>query len=104
MIRSALDAISLWAMPVLLVAITLVGILRGVKVYDVFRLTTQQDFEANRTFGYPGNFISITKGGDLDILSKRSGLPQTVAEEYASVRNDPSLATGQPVGGLTPGV
>ena len=36
MIRSALDALSLWAMPVLLVLIPLVGILRGVKVYDVF--------------------------------------------------------------------
>jgi spore maturation protein B len=36
MIRAVLDAISLWAMPVLLVAIPLVGIVRGVKVYDVF--------------------------------------------------------------------
>ena len=36
MIRAALDAISLWAIPVLLVAIPLVGLLRGVKVYDVF--------------------------------------------------------------------
>ena len=36
MMRAALDAISLWAMPVLLVAIPLVGIIRGVKVYDVF--------------------------------------------------------------------
>ena len=36
MIRGALDALSLWAMPVLLVLIPLVGILRGVKVYDVF--------------------------------------------------------------------
>jgi spore maturation protein B len=36
MMRATLDAISLWAMPVLLVAIPLVGIIRGVKVYDVF--------------------------------------------------------------------
>jgi spore maturation protein B len=36
MIRAVLDAISLWAMPVLLVAIPLVGMIRGVKVYDVF--------------------------------------------------------------------
>lgn len=36
MMRAVLDAISLWAMPVLLVAIPLVGIIRGVKVYDVF--------------------------------------------------------------------
>lgn len=36
MMRAVLDAISLWAMPVLLVAIPAVGIIRGVKVYDVF--------------------------------------------------------------------
>ena len=36
MIRAALDAISLWAMPVLLVAIPFIGLLRKVKVYDVF--------------------------------------------------------------------
>jgi spore maturation protein B len=36
MMRAVLDAISLWAMPVLLVGIPLVGIIRGVKVYDVF--------------------------------------------------------------------
>ena len=36
MIRAALDAISLWAIPVLLVGIPLAGMLRGVKVYDVF--------------------------------------------------------------------
>jgi spore maturation protein B len=36
MIRAALDAVSLWAIPVLLVGIPLVGMIRGVKVYDVF--------------------------------------------------------------------
>ena len=36
MIRAVLDAISLWAIPVLLVGIPLVGLIRGVKVYDVF--------------------------------------------------------------------
>ena len=36
MIRAALDAMSLWAIPVLLVTIPLVGIIRKVKVYDVF--------------------------------------------------------------------
>ena len=36
MIRGALDAISLWAIPVMLVGIPFVGILRKVKVYDVF--------------------------------------------------------------------
>lgn len=36
MIRAILGAISLWAIPVLLVGIPLVGLLRGLKVYDVF--------------------------------------------------------------------
>ena len=36
MIRAILDAVSLWAIPVILVVIPLVGLLRGVKVYDVF--------------------------------------------------------------------
>jgi spore maturation protein B len=36
MIRGALDAISLWAIPVMLVGIPFVGLLRKVKVYDVF--------------------------------------------------------------------
>ncbi|HEX2060140.1 MAG TPA: nucleoside recognition domain-containing protein [Thermoanaerobaculia bacterium] len=36
MIRAILDAISLWAVPVLLVTIPLIGIIRKVKVYDVF--------------------------------------------------------------------
>jgi spore maturation protein B len=35
-IRGVLEAISLWAIPVLLVGIPLVGLIRGVKVYDVF--------------------------------------------------------------------
>ena len=45
MIRGALDALSLWAMPVLLVAIPLVGILRKVKVYDVFIEGAKEGFE-----------------------------------------------------------
>ena len=45
MIRAALDAISLWAIPVLLVAIPLVGIIRGVKVYDVFIEGAKEGFE-----------------------------------------------------------
>ena len=36
MIRGTLEAISLWAIPVLLVFIPLVGMLRKVKVYDTF--------------------------------------------------------------------
>ena len=45
MIRAALDAVSLWAVPVLLVAIPLVGILRKVKVYDVFIDGAKEGFE-----------------------------------------------------------
>lgn len=45
MIRAALDAISLWAMPVLLVSIPLAGIIRRVKVYDVFIEGAKEGFE-----------------------------------------------------------
>jgi spore maturation protein B len=44
-IRAALDAISLWAIPVLLVAIPLTGMLRKVKVYDVFVEGAKEGFE-----------------------------------------------------------
>ena len=36
MIRDILQQISLWSIPVLLVGIPLVGMIRGIKVYDVF--------------------------------------------------------------------
>ena len=45
MIRHALDALSLWAMPVLLVAIPLAGIIRKVKVYDVFIEGAREGFD-----------------------------------------------------------
>ena len=43
--RAALDAVSLWAIPVLLVVIPLVGIIRGVKVYDVFIEGAKEGFD-----------------------------------------------------------
>jgi spore maturation protein B len=43
--RAALEAVSLWAIPVLLVAIPLVGLLRKVKVYDVFIEGAKEGFE-----------------------------------------------------------
>jgi spore maturation protein B len=43
--RAALDAISLWAMPILLVAIPLAGIIRKVKVYDVFIEGAKEGFD-----------------------------------------------------------
>ena len=45
MIRAALDAVSLWAIPVLLVAIPLAGMIRGVKVYDVFIEGAKEGFD-----------------------------------------------------------
>ena len=43
--RAVLDAISLWAIPILLVVIPLVGIIRGVKVYDVFIEGAKEGFD-----------------------------------------------------------
>ncbi|MGH9374138.1 MAG: spore maturation protein [Vicinamibacterales bacterium] len=45
MIRAVLDAISLWAIPVLLVTIPFVGLIRKVKVYDVFIEGAKEGFE-----------------------------------------------------------
>ncbi len=45
MIRAILDAISLWAVPVMLVAIPLIGIVRKVKVFDVFVEGAREGFE-----------------------------------------------------------
>jgi spore maturation protein B len=45
MIRATLEAISLWAIPVLLVFIPLVGMIRKVKVYDVFVEGAKEGFE-----------------------------------------------------------
>ena len=45
MIRAALEAISLWAIPVLLVAIPLAGMIRKVKVYDVFIEGAKEGFD-----------------------------------------------------------
>ena len=45
MIRATLEAISLWAIPVLLVFIPLVGLIRKVKVYDVFVDGAKEGFD-----------------------------------------------------------
>jgi len=44
-LRQILGAISLWAIPVLLVFIPLVGIARGIKVYDVFIEGAKEGFQ-----------------------------------------------------------
>jgi len=45
MIRAALEAISLWAIPVMLVGIPLIGMIRKVKVYDVFVEGAKEGFD-----------------------------------------------------------
>jgi spore maturation protein B len=45
MMRAVLDTISLWAMPVMLVGIPLAGIIRKVKVYDVFIEGAKEGFD-----------------------------------------------------------
>jgi spore maturation protein B len=44
-IRAALESISLWAVPVLLVLIPLAGLIRNVKVYDVFIEGAKEGFD-----------------------------------------------------------
>ena len=45
MIRAALEAISIWAVPVMLVGIPLAGLIRKVKVYDVFIEGAKEGFD-----------------------------------------------------------
>ena len=45
MIRTIFEQISLWAIPVLLVGIPLVGMIRGIKVYDVFIEGAKEGFQ-----------------------------------------------------------
>ena len=45
MIKAVVEAISLWAIPVLLVVIPLVGMIRKVKVYDVFVDGAKEGFD-----------------------------------------------------------
>lgn len=45
MMRAALDAVSVWAIPFLLVVIPLVGFVRKVKVYDVFIEGAKEGFD-----------------------------------------------------------
>ena len=45
MIRAILEGISLWAIPVLLVGIPLIGLIRKVKVYDVFIDGAKEGFD-----------------------------------------------------------
>jgi spore maturation protein B len=45
MIRNALNSISLWAIPVLLVGIPLIGMIRKIKVYDTFIEGAKEGFQ-----------------------------------------------------------
>jgi spore maturation protein B len=76
MIRAALDSISLWAIPVLLVAIPLAGLLRGVKIYDVFIEGAKEGFEvAVRIIPFlVGILVAIGMfrgSGAMDLLTAR---------------------------------
>ena len=44
-VRDVLEAVSLWAIPVMLVGIPLIGMIRKVKVYDVFIEGAKEGFE-----------------------------------------------------------
>jgi len=44
-IRGTFEQISLWAIPVLLVGIPLVGMIRGIKVYDTFIEGAKEGFQ-----------------------------------------------------------
>ena len=76
--RAALDAISLWAIPVLLVGIPLVGLVRKVKVYDVFIEGAKEGFDvAVRIIPFlVGILVAIGMfrgSGAMDLLTGRSG-------------------------------
>lgn len=45
--KSVFDLISLWAVPVLLVGIPLIGLIRGVKVYEVFVEGAKEGFDVS---------------------------------------------------------
>ena len=45
MIRETLNQVSLWAIPVLLVGIPLIGMFRRIKVYDVFIEGAKEGFQ-----------------------------------------------------------
>jgi len=82
MIRGILETISVWAIPVLLVLIPLAGIVRGVKVYDVFIEGAKEGFEvAVRIIPFlVGILVAIGMfrgSGAMDLLS---GLLRPLAE------------------------
>ncbi len=75
MMKLALETISLWAIPVLLVFIPLVGIVRGVKVYDVFIDGAKEGFNvAVRIIPFlVGILVAIgmfRASGGMDILTE----------------------------------
>lgn len=75
MIRAVLESISLWAIPVLLVGIPLIGLFRNVKVYDVFIDGAKEGFEvAVKIIPYlVGILVAIGMfrgSGAMDILTE----------------------------------
>ena len=77
MIREILQGISLWAIPVLLVGIPLIGMIRGVKVYDVFIEGAKEGFQvAVRIIPFlVGILVAIgmfRASGAMDMLTERA--------------------------------
>ena len=73
MIRATLAAISLWAIPVLLVGIPLVGMIRGLKVYDIFIEGAKEGFQVVRIIPFlVGILVAIgmfRASGAMDMLT-----------------------------------
>ena len=87
MIRAILDAISLWAIPVLLVGIPLIGIIRKVKVYDVFVDGAKEGFGLEAVW---------------DVLASGRRAPTLRITEARQASNDGSDAMGRELELLLP--
>ena len=91
MIRAALDAISLWAIPVMLVGIPFVGLLRKVKVYDVFIEGATEGFDVavriipSHSVMMPTSPMAICTAVDADSIAPRV-TPSTVPLNAATTR------------------
>ncbi len=80
MLRAALDAISLWAVPAALALVPLVALLRGVKVYPVFLEGARQGFDTAVRIIPPLVAIVVALG-----MLKSSGAMDALAHLLAPV-------------------
>ena len=100
MIRATLDAISLWAIPVLLVGIPLVGMIRKIKVYDVFIEGAKEGFQvAVRIIPFlVGILVAIgmfRASGAMDMLTNALR-PMLQATRFPPGRRVNASTTGHP--------